>query len=112
MDFVGRYFGVRQANSGQARLDVLAKSDFEILARLPNLCDTNAVQRASRPLKEASGHARAAWTEPHAFKQVVELAKCGADEIHHDSNHCLRIDRLGRRLLNSTLDRFRWGGLV
>jgi hypothetical protein len=74
VDFVGRYFGVRQANSGQARLDVLAKSDFEILARLPNLCDTNAVQRASRPLKEASGHARAAWTEPHAFKQVVELA--------------------------------------
>lgn len=78
MDFVGRYFGVRQANSGQARLDLLAKSDFEILARLPNLCDTNAVQRASRPLKEASGHARAAWTEPHAFEQVVELAMCVA----------------------------------
>ena len=85
--FIGRYFGFSKASLGQPRLDLIAKKDLEVIVRLPDRCDTDAIRRASRPLKKAAGQSRAAWTEPHAFEQLVELRRRGAYEIHYDGNH-------------------------
>jgi hypothetical protein len=47
VDFIGRYFGFSHADLGEVRLDLVAKKDLEVIVRLPDLCDPDAIRRMS-----------------------------------------------------------------